>query len=71
MNSKLILRPNSTANIHSLQRPSATVLFLENRLSDEPAVDPDQASLALGQPSAYASRFVWTANPKVDPNVAD
>jgi prepilin-type processing-associated H-X9-DG protein len=57
-NSKLILAPHSTMNLDSIQKPSATVLFLENRLPDEPKADPAQVNLALGQPSAYANRFV-------------
>jgi prepilin-type N-terminal cleavage/methylation domain-containing protein/prepilin-type processing-associated H-X9-DG protein len=58
MNSKLILEPACTMKLDSIQQASATVLFLENRLPDEPKVDPDQTTFELGQPSAYASRFV-------------
>jgi len=58
MNSKLILRPYSTTKLGSIQQPASTVLFLENRLPDEPKVDSQQTHLELGQPSAYANRFV-------------
>jgi prepilin-type N-terminal cleavage/methylation domain-containing protein/prepilin-type processing-associated H-X9-DG protein len=58
MNSKLILRPYSTMKLTSIQQPASTVLFLENRLPDEPNVDSQQTHLELGQPSAYANRFV-------------
>lgn len=57
MNSKLILRPQSTIRLGEIQRPSATVHFLENRLPDEPKAQSDQVTDALGQPSAYANRF--------------
>jgi len=33
------------------------VIFLENRLSGEPKVDPAQTDAELGQPSSFASRF--------------
>lgn len=58
MNSKLILAPRHTIKLSEIQRPSSTVLFLENRLPDEPMVDPYQVVTQLGQPSAYANRFV-------------
>ena len=58
MNSKLILEPDHTMKISSIQRPSDTVFFMDNRLPDEPEVDPYQTPVALGQPSAYANRFV-------------
>ena len=58
MNSKLILWPNATARFDSIQRPDATVTFLDNRLPGEPAVHPNQVASDLGQPSAFASRFV-------------
>jgi len=58
MNSKLILLPHSTMKLSSIQQPASTVFFLDNRLPDEPKVDPDQTPLQLGQPSAYANRFV-------------
>jgi len=58
MNSKLILPPRSTMRLSEIQQPSATVMFLENRLPDEPGVDPFQEPLERGQPSAYANRFV-------------
>ena len=58
MNSKLILRPSTTVKLSTIQRPSDTVTFLDNRLPDEPKVHPDQPTLEAGQPSAFASRFV-------------
>ena len=58
MNSKLILPPNLTVRLGSLLRPVDTVLFLDNRLEGERKVDPQQTEADLGQPSAYASRFV-------------
>ncbi len=58
MNSKLILSPNSTVRMSSIQRPSDTVVFLDNRLPGERKVHPLQPDDNLGQPSAYASRFV-------------
>jgi prepilin-type N-terminal cleavage/methylation domain-containing protein/prepilin-type processing-associated H-X9-DG protein len=58
MNSKLILIPNSTMRLGAIQRPSDTVIFLDNRLPGEPKVHPAQPNDNLGQPSAYASRFV-------------
>jgi prepilin-type N-terminal cleavage/methylation domain-containing protein/prepilin-type processing-associated H-X9-DG protein len=58
MNSKLILLPHSTVKLSLVQQPASTVFFLENRLPDEPKVDPDQTPFELGQPSAYANRFV-------------
>lgn len=58
MNSKLILRPYSTMKVTAVSDQTTTVMFLDNRLPDEPAVDSDQTGLALGQPSAYANRFV-------------
>jgi prepilin-type N-terminal cleavage/methylation domain-containing protein/prepilin-type processing-associated H-X9-DG protein len=59
MNSKLI-RPNfpSAVLLGSIGRPSVTVAFLDNRLPDEPKVHPAQIDQDLGQPSAYATRFV-------------
>lgn len=58
MNSKLILKPNTTIKFRSIQRPSSTVSFLDNRLPAEPAVHPKQPPDNLGQPSANASRFI-------------
>ena len=57
MNSKLIDGPASTIRVTAVQKPSQTVIFLENRLKDEPKVDPGQSDSDLGQPSAFASRF--------------
>lgn len=58
MNSKLIMRPFSTIKLSSILYPCDTVMFLDNRLPDEPPVDKEQATTELGQPSAYANRFV-------------
>jgi prepilin-type N-terminal cleavage/methylation domain-containing protein len=58
MNSKLILRPAITMRFSSIERPSATVTFLEARLPGEPKIHPAQRDTDLGQPSAFASRFV-------------
>ncbi len=59
MNSKLI-RPEGpgVVTLGSIQKPTATVAFLDNRLPDEPKVHPAQIEIDLGQPSAYASRYV-------------
>jgi prepilin-type N-terminal cleavage/methylation domain-containing protein/prepilin-type processing-associated H-X9-DG protein len=62
MNSKLIMAPLSTMKTATIERPDATVAFVENRLPDEPSVDPDQTPFDLGQPSAYANRFVVRHN---------
>jgi prepilin-type N-terminal cleavage/methylation domain-containing protein/prepilin-type processing-associated H-X9-DG protein len=58
MNSKLISGSAPTIKVSTVQRPVNTVVFLENRLSLEPKVDPQQSGTDLGQPSSYASRFV-------------
>jgi prepilin-type processing-associated H-X9-DG protein len=58
MNSKLALGQIATIKLGSIQFPAETVSFLDNRLEDEPMVDPFQDVMNLGQPSAYASRFV-------------
>jgi prepilin-type N-terminal cleavage/methylation domain-containing protein/prepilin-type processing-associated H-X9-DG protein len=58
MNSKLISGNDTTIRVTTIKQPSATVFFLENRLSGEPMVDPQQAITDLGQPSSYANRFV-------------
>ena len=58
MNSKLILNPATTMNVAAIQKPSSTVTFLDNRLPNEPKVHPAQENDNLGQPSAFASRFV-------------
>jgi prepilin-type N-terminal cleavage/methylation domain-containing protein/prepilin-type processing-associated H-X9-DG protein len=57
MNSKLIIRPFRTIKLESIKRPVDTVLFLDNRLPDEPKIDALQTARAPGQPSAYANRF--------------
>ncbi len=58
MNSKLINGNDTTIKTTSVRQPSATVFFLENRLSGEPMVNSLQSTTDLGQPSSYASRFV-------------
>jgi len=58
MNSKLALRQMTTVRMGAIQYPSATVTFLDNRLNDERKIHPLQEDSHLGQPSAYASRFV-------------
>lgn len=58
MNSKLIVRPYFSTKVSTVLEPTSTPMFLDNRLPDEPPVDRDQTPFALGQPSAYASRFV-------------
>jgi prepilin-type N-terminal cleavage/methylation domain-containing protein/prepilin-type processing-associated H-X9-DG protein len=65
MNSKLIQGEGpgdtKTIKVTTIKQPSATVFFLENRLTGEPMVDPKQpdgSTADLGQPSSYASRFV-------------
>jgi len=58
MNSKLIEAPATTIRVTTVQRPSETVMFLENLLQGEKPVDPTQPTDNLGQPSSYASRFV-------------
>ncbi len=58
MNSKLILNPFRSIKLSSIQEPGSTVTFLDNRLENEPKIDEKQEKDNLGQPSAYASRFV-------------
>ncbi|HTD68005.1 MAG TPA: prepilin-type N-terminal cleavage/methylation domain-containing protein [Candidatus Limnocylindria bacterium] len=60
MNSKLINAPVLTLQVGGVQRPSDTVIFLENRLSTEMNVEffPGQSGTDLGQPSSFATRFV-------------
>lgn len=59
MNSKLALGQSAaTVRLGAILNPSATVTFLDNRLEPETKVDPLQDDTHLGQPSAYASRFV-------------
>jgi len=57
MNSKLINGSVITIPWASVKQPADTVVFLDNRLDDEPEVHPGQDDWDLGQPSAYASRF--------------
>jgi len=67
MNSKLIQGSDLTIRVSNIKQPSTTVFFLENRLSGEPMVDPNQvkdtdSKANLGQPSSYANRFVALHN---------
>jgi prepilin-type processing-associated H-X9-DG protein len=57
MNSKLIGGSAVTIRTGLIIQPSSTVMFLENLLQKEDAVDLAQATTDLGQPSSYASRF--------------
>lgn len=60
MNSKLIQGSDLTIKSRTVQKPSQTVFFLENRLKGDPMVDPKQADDTdpdLGQPSSSATRF--------------
>lgn len=58
MNSKLTTTADGgQVRVAAIRNPSATVIFLENLLKDEPRVDIGQATTDLGQPSSYASRF--------------
>ena len=57
MNSKLISGSAVTIRVNTVKLPSNTVIFLENRLTGDPTVDPNQAKTDLGQPSSFASRF--------------
>jgi prepilin-type N-terminal cleavage/methylation domain-containing protein/prepilin-type processing-associated H-X9-DG protein len=60
MNSKLIQSPAKTIRVSGVQRPSDTVIFLENRLTSETSVQPapPATTTTLGQASSYASRWV-------------
>ena len=57
MNSKLIDGTATTIKATSIQRPSQTVIFQENRLKSDAKVDPAQADTDLGQPAGFANRF--------------
>ena len=57
MNSKLISGNDTAIRASTIKQPSATVFFLENRLTGESMVDSMQATTDLGQPSRYANRF--------------
>ena len=60
MNSKLIYGTATTIRMGAVQRPSDTVIFMENRLDPELGLDffPGQAPDNLGQPSSFATRLV-------------
>jgi prepilin-type processing-associated H-X9-DG protein len=62
MNSKLIGSTAPSMRLSLIRKPSNTDVFLENRLSPEPKIDPSQSSSDLGQPSSFASRFVARHN---------
>jgi len=57
MNSKLINGSEITIRWSSVKDPAKTVVFLDNRLADEPKVHAAQPDWDLGQPSGFASRF--------------
>ncbi len=57
MNSKLINGSELTIRWSSVREPAKTVVFLDNRLDNEPGVHAWQDNWDLGQPSAYANRF--------------
>jgi prepilin-type processing-associated H-X9-DG protein len=60
MNSKLIQGVTTPVKVSAAQRPSDTVIFVENRLPSETTVDltPAPTTVTLGQSKAYANRFV-------------
>lgn len=65
MNSKLIEGSDLTIKVTTIQRPSQTVIFQENRLKGEYMVDPAQSGDSdpnLGQPASYANRFAARHN---------
>jgi len=57
MNSKLMDGPVTSIRVTSIQQPTQTVMFQENRLKGEPKVDAAQTDSELGQPASYANRF--------------
>jgi prepilin-type N-terminal cleavage/methylation domain-containing protein/prepilin-type processing-associated H-X9-DG protein len=57
MNSKLISGSPVPVKTTAIQKPSSTVVFLENLLANETKVDAAQPTTDLGQPSSFASRF--------------
>jgi prepilin-type processing-associated H-X9-DG protein len=58
MNSQLI-QPGPTIRFSLIEQrdPARTVIFLDNRLQNEPEVNSEQEDEHLGQPGAYANRF--------------
>ncbi|MGZ8921135.1 MAG: hypothetical protein ACXW3L_09130, partial [Limisphaerales bacterium] len=50
--------PDAAIKVSKVLEPSATAASLENRLPNETKDDPKQEGNDLGQPSAYATRFV-------------
>jgi prepilin-type N-terminal cleavage/methylation domain-containing protein/prepilin-type processing-associated H-X9-DG protein len=61
MNSKLIAGAGvTTIHVSSVQRPSDTVIFLENRLTSETSLEPMPPNTisSLGQASSFANRWV-------------
>jgi prepilin-type N-terminal cleavage/methylation domain-containing protein/prepilin-type processing-associated H-X9-DG protein len=58
MNSQLIEPPDvPIIKLDRIQKPSQTVLFLDNLLNGEQPVVDEQAKDNLGQPASYANRF--------------
>jgi prepilin-type N-terminal cleavage/methylation domain-containing protein/prepilin-type processing-associated H-X9-DG protein len=58
MNSKLVMGSATTIKTATVQQPSLTVIFLDNRCATpEAKVDPAQTDSSLGQPSSFANRF--------------
>jgi prepilin-type processing-associated H-X9-DG protein/prepilin-type N-terminal cleavage/methylation domain-containing protein len=57
MNSRLTNALGRAVKVTTVQQPTATVVFLENRLMGESKVDPDQIDTGLGQPTSNAERF--------------
>jgi len=58
MNSQLIEPPDvPTVKLDRIERPSQTVLLLDNLLEGETPVVDQQSKDNLGQPAAYANRF--------------
>jgi prepilin-type N-terminal cleavage/methylation domain-containing protein/prepilin-type processing-associated H-X9-DG protein len=57
MNSRLKDARGRAVKVTTVQQPTATVVFLENRLMGESKVDPEQIDTDLGQPTSDAERF--------------
>jgi prepilin-type N-terminal cleavage/methylation domain-containing protein/prepilin-type processing-associated H-X9-DG protein len=57
MNSKLISGGAQTIKVSDIQKPSSTVIYLENILTAAERIDSQQKNTDLGQPSSYANRF--------------
>ena len=61
MNSKLI-SGTPTIRASAIQKTSATVIYLENMLSSNERIDPQQKTTDLGQPASFANRFAARHN---------